>query len=284
MPLTRREILLGGIAAPAAFAKGDRRPVGLELYTVREALAADLFGTLERVAAMGFATVEFFAPYYRWSDAYAKRVRARLDDLGLACLSTHSHQGAFEPDGRGRAVELNGILGSKNPILAIPDVSPTTVAGWESFTELLADAHAVFRRAGMRGGFHNHRDEWLPLADGGGLRHGMDVIARGTPHDFTLQLDVCTCTHKGGDPVAWIKEHPGRTRSIHLKDWAPGEESDEKGYRVLLGEGVAPWKEIFAAAESVGGVELYLIEQEGSRFSEMETARRCLDAFRSMRA
>ena len=49
-----------------------------------------------------------------------------------------------------------------------------------------------------------------------------------------------------------------------------------EGFRVLFGEGVSPWKKIFEAAESVGGVEYYLIEQEGSRFPPMETAQRCL--------
>jgi sugar phosphate isomerase/epimerase len=67
-----------------------------------------------------------------------------------------------------------------------------------------------------------------------------------------------------------------------LKDWAPG--GEDKGYRVLFGEGSCPWKEIFAAAESVGGAEYYLIEQEGSRYSELETAEKCLANFKQMRA
>ncbi|MGB2652461.1 MAG: hypothetical protein WAN62_01645, partial [Candidatus Acidiferrum sp.] len=83
----------------------------------------------------------------------------------------------------------------------------------------------------------------------------------------------------GSDPVAWIRSNPGRIRSLHLKDWSP---DPGKGYTVLFGEGVANWKGIFAAAESVGGVEYYLIEQEGSRFSELETARKCLATFRGM--
>ena len=53
---------------------------------------------------------------------------------------------------------------------------------------------------------------------------------------------------------------------------------------MLFGEGVAPWKEIFEAAESVGGAQYYLIEQEGSRFPELETAERCLAAYKKMRA
>src|SRR5207253_10957906 len=96
-----------------------------------------------------------------------------------------------------------------------------------------------------------------------------------------LQLDVGTCLEAGSDPVAWIRDNPGRIRSLHLKDWSS---DPAKGYKVLFGEGSADWKNIFAAAESVGGVEYYLLEQEGSRFSELETANRCLQSFRTTHA
>jgi sugar phosphate isomerase/epimerase len=66
---------------------------------------------------------------------------------------------------------------------------------------------------------------------------------------------------------------------MHCKDWAPG---PDKGYKVLFGEGDVPWKEVFDAAEKTGGIEYYLIEQEGSRFPAMETAERCLANFRKV--
>ena len=112
----------------------------------------------------------------------------------------------------------------------------------------------------------------------------LEVIAANTPKEFMMQLDVGTCVKAGADPVGWIKANPGRIRSVHLKDWAPGTAAEEKAYRVLFGEGVSPWKEIIVAAESVGGVEYYLMEQEGSRYSEFETAQRCLDAWKALRA
>jgi sugar phosphate isomerase/epimerase len=96
-----------------------------------------------------------------------------------------------------------------------------------------------------------------------------------------LQFDIGTCVEAGSDPVAWIQANPGRIRSMHCKDWAAGE---GKGYKVLFGEGDAPWTKILAAAESVGGIEYYLIEQEGSRFPSIETAERCLAAWKKMRA
>ena len=80
--------------------------------------------------------------------------------------------------------------------------------------------------------------------------------------------------------MAFIKANPGRVKSYHLKDWSP---DPEKGYKVLLGEGSGDWPQILEAAETVGGVDYYLIEQEGSRFSPLETAKRCLENLRKMR-
>ena len=108
-----------------------------------------------------------------------------------------------------------------------------------------------------------------------------------TPASVTpgWQRDLArACIEAGADPIAWIKAHPGRIQSVHLKDWAPGTRAEEKGFRVLFGEGVTPWKEILATVESVGGVEFYLMEQEGSRYSEFETAERCLATWKKMRA
>jgi sugar phosphate isomerase/epimerase len=69
-----------------------------------------------------------------------------------------------------------------------------------------------------------------------------------------------------------------------LKDWAAPVEGDkDKGYRVLFGEGQAPWKAIFDAAENTGGAEYYLIEQEGSRYPALETAKKCLESYHTLR-
>ena len=108
----------------------------------------------------------------------------------------------------------------------------------------------------------------------------LEVIAGNTPKEFALQLDVGTCLKAGSHPVAWIRGNPGRIHSMHCKDWSP---DPAKGYTVLFGEGAGDWKAIFAAAESVGGVEYYLIEQEGSRMSELDTVRQCLKSYREMR-
>ncbi len=267
--------------APAP-AKPKRMPYGLELYSVRGEMAKDLPKTLRTVAQMGYEVVEFPGNYFGWTFAYAKDVRAQLDDLGLRCHSTHNGFASFTPgETMAKAIELNQILGCRHLILASPPPSTAGLEPWKRVCAQLAAASEQLKPHGLFAGFHNHRIEWSPID---GDRRLMDLIAASTPEEFILQLDVGTVLEAGADPIAWVKAHPGRIKSAHLKDWAPGDKADEKAYRVLFAEGVAPWKELFAALESTGGAEFYLIEQEGSRFSEFETAQRCLDAYRKLRA
>lgn len=283
-------LLLGGVLPSTAAAAGlasppvqpsRKIPIGLELYSVRGELAKDLPNTLRTVAQMGYEDVEFYAPYLAWTSPYAKGVRTQLDDLGLRCYSTHNSAAAVTPgDSMTHAIELNQILGTRHIILASPPGNVKTADDWKRFSGQLTSAVETLKPHGLTTGFHNHLVEWSPLAGGPRI---MDVLAANTPPEFVLQLDVGTCLEAGVDPVAWMKANPGRIRSLHLKDWTPGSDADQKGFRVLFGEGVGKWNEIFATAESVGGVEFYLMEQEGSRYSEFESAKRCLDTYRAMR-
>lgn len=281
--ISRRSFLALAGAASASFAfpafAAKRVPVGIELYSVRDELAKDLPGTVRAVAKMGYEVVEFFSPYYQWTPEYAKEVRKLLDDLKIKCLSTHNGANAFTPAGIGKAIELNQILGSKTIVMASAG-RVTGIDGWKGVAETLSKATEKLKPLGMRAGFHNHKMEFMPI-DG---KRPMEVLAANTPKDVTLQLDVGTCVEAGVDPIAWINANPGRIRSLHLKEWTGAEGKPDKGYRALLGEGDAPWKKIFAAAEAKGGVEYYLIEQEGSRFTPLETAEKCLATYKKMRA
>src|SRR5579862_430734 len=81
---------LRGADAIASLAPSRAIPVGLELYSVREGLKKDLDGTVKAVAAMGYQCVEFYAPYWEWSEAQTKEMRKLIDDLGVKCYSTHN--------------------------------------------------------------------------------------------------------------------------------------------------------------------------------------------------
>ena len=261
-----------GATAIRALAAGKPIPIGLELYSVRNDLQKDLMGTVRKVAKLGYQCVEFYSPYYEWTVDYTKRVRAELDGLGIHCYSTHNDPVSFAPGGVNKAMELNRILGSRYIVMASAgEVSGAD--GWKRVAETLNTANETMKAHGLHAGYHNHDAEWRQVGD----QKPIEILAANTDPSIMLQLDVGTCLEAGADPVAWVKKNPGRIRSLHLKDWSP-----EKQYAVLFGEGVAPWKELLQAAETEGGAEFFLIEQEGSRYRELETAKRCLEGYRKL--
>lgn len=262
---------LRGVASGLAASKSI--PVGLELYSVRDELKEDTEGTVEAVAKMGYQAVEFYAPYFDWTASQAKQMRALMDHLGIRCYSTHNDEAFFGSEKIDHARELNLIIGSQYMVQAWSDPKPN-LDGWKALADNLNAAADKLAPSGLKVGYHNHDAEWKAI-DG---KRPMDILAANTRPTIMLQLDVGTCLEGGADPIAWIKANPGRIRSIHCKDWSP---DPNVAYKTLFGEGKADWKGIFAAAENGGGVEYYLIEQEGSRYPQLETAKRCLDGFRS---
>src|SRR5690348_4863562 len=92
---TRRSFLAFSAATPLAirtYAATTKYPVGLELYSVREALDKDPEGTLRAVAKMGYECVEFYGPYFSWTEAQTKQMRKVMDDAGIRCYSTHNDE------------------------------------------------------------------------------------------------------------------------------------------------------------------------------------------------
>src|SRR5215470_1688960 len=273
--ISRRTFLALSATLPWAMRAGASTaiPVGLELYSVRKELQRDPQATVRAVAKMGYQGVEFYAPYFDWSEEETKQMRKLLDELGIRCFSTHNDSSFMNAENIDRARDKNLILGSKYVVMASSQPG-AGLDGWKVVADALNFAAEKLEASGLKAGYHNHQPEFTTV-DG---RRPIEILAKNTRPSIMLQLDVGTCLEAGGDPVAWIRGNPGRIRSLHCKDWS---RDPTKNYEVLFGEGSADWKGIFAAAESIGGVEYYLVEQEGSRYSELETAERCLRAFKA---
>ncbi|MBL9167753.1 MAG: sugar phosphate isomerase/epimerase [Verrucomicrobiales bacterium] len=280
--ISRRSFLAAVGATPWALSTAaaeprtrPKIPIGIQMYSVRDDEKRDLISTLGRLREMGYECVEFWAPYLDWTPSRAREIRRRLDDVGLRCYSNHTAAKHFAEESLSRAIELNHILGSRYVIMAHAGTQEN-LDGWRRTAEVLAQSATKLRKAGLGCGYHNWDVDFRPLE---GTRP-IDILTGNTPQEVAFQLDVATCLAAGADPLAFIRANPGRIKTYHLKDWSS---DPQKGYRVLLGEGVGRWGPLLETAETSGGVEHYLIEQEGSRFSQMETAKRCLDVFRSLR-
>ena len=268
LSITRRGFLALPALGAIALAKG-RIPVGLQLYSIREDCKNDLPGTLAAVAKMGYEGVEF-AGYY---DRGAKELRTMLDDRKLKPFSTHVNIKTLVGDELEKTVEFNQILGnSRITVASMP--AAKTIDTWYEYAKQFNTIAERLQRYQMRVGFHNHARE-LDLLDG---KRPFDVFGENTSAEVTMQMDLAHFPEHKLDPVDYMKRFPGRVRMMHLKDYPP----DEKF--VLLGDGVMDWKKVFVAAESVGGIECYIVEQERypAPLTPMQCVEKCLQNFRKL--
>src|SRR5258708_36833396 len=124
--LSRRSFLSFSAMLPWAVSARAAKsiPLGLELYSVREVLKKDPEATVHAVAQMGYQGVEFYAPYFEWSESQTKQMRKLLDDLGIRCFSTHNYSSYLSPEKIGRARHMDLILCSKYIVMSSSDPKP----------------------------------------------------------------------------------------------------------------------------------------------------------------
>lgn len=254
------------------------------LYGLRDELVRDFNGTLTAVRKMGYEGVEFFGPYFYWSEEYTRGVRKLLDDLGLACFSTHNESTSFTPDGFTRAMELNQILGSRG-IVAVRGLASKTgplayhgfegsgLDGYHRLADRLGEACERLHGTNMTCGFHSHGVDFEPLVDG---VRPVDILA--TVPELRFHLGASSGGEAENAAIAFMRRYPGRTQCLLCSDWP--QRPDGKG--PLVGEGKEPWKETLAAADRAGGVDFYLIQQETSAIPPLEAVAKDLAAFRRL--
>ncbi|GAB4522300.1 MAG: sugar phosphate isomerase/epimerase [Anaerolineae bacterium] len=246
-----------------------RIPIALQLYSVREDCARDLAGTLEAVARMGYEGVEF-AGYHGYS---ASQLRKLLDDLGLRVAGAHVGLDTLLGDELSRTIEFHQVLGNRFLIVpGLPEERRRSRAAWLETAALFNEIAEKVAEHGMAVGYHNHHIEFSPLE--GELP--WDTFFGNTRRDVVMQLDIGNAMHGGADPLVFLRRYPGRARSVHLKEYSATNE------KALIGEGDAPWAEVFALCESVGGTEWYIVEQESYAYPPLECVDRCLRALRAM--
>src|SRR5258708_32458987 len=113
--LSRRSFLAFSAILPWALQEraGKTIPIGLELYSVRDEFKKDPEATLRAVAQMGYQCVEFYAPYFEWSEGQAKQMRQLLNDLGIRGFSTHNNYSYLSADNISNAHAVILLLGTK---------------------------------------------------------------------------------------------------------------------------------------------------------------------------
>jgi len=260
---------LEGLAVPrqsAAPAPAKKIPVAVQLYSVREDAAKDLPGVLAAIGKMGYRGVEF-AGYYGW-DKKPKELRRLLDDNGLKCCGTHTNLETITGDALKATAELHATLG--NCYLIVPSLSVKDAQGWEDMARTFNEIDPKAKALGMRIGYHAHQGDFKKLGD----RTSWEIFFDNTVADVIMQLDTGNCLEGGGDPVAILKKYPGRSTTVHLKEYGGPEGA-------VIGQGTVPWQQVFEICESTGGTAWYIVEHEIGR-NPMASIGGCLEGLRRM--
>jgi sugar phosphate isomerase/epimerase len=260
---------LGGLVGCRVTAARRTVPVGVQLYSVRHELAADLPGTISRLSTIGFEGVEF-ADYFGRS---AQEWRSLLDDNGLRCCGTHIYLNDLQGVAFDETVAFNQVLG--NEFLIVRYLAPEQRSSAATFGQTIEQFNEIAERLaplGMRTGFHTH-GYMFETIDGKTL---WDTLADSTREGVVMQLDTGNAAEVGHDPVALIRRHPGRTRTMHAKAFAATDAA------AIVGEDDLDWPAIVDASESVGGIEWYILEYEQE--NPLVALEASLSAFRALTA
>jgi len=261
---TAAVVSAGLIASPDLFAMSNRRQIGTQLYTVRNLMAKDPIGTLEKISKIGYKTVE--GATYTGSELFygmpPEQFKMVLSDNGLEMISGHYLLGAAMPNTKGtmvndwqKAVDDAAAIGLKYMVCAhLSNTERGNLDGYQQTAEKLSTAGAISQKAGIQLCYHNHDFEFV--AQDGKLPY--DVLLQGTDPDLVkMEMDIYWVYKAKQDPIALFKKYPGRFPLWHVKDM----DNTPKQMFTEVGNGVIPFKTIFAQAK-VAGLDYFFNEQD----------------------
>ncbi|HID75727.1 MAG TPA: sugar phosphate isomerase/epimerase [Planctomycetaceae bacterium] len=259
---------LGGRPSRAGRRADRKIRIALQLYSVRHACQKDLAGVLKAVAGMGYEGVEF-AGYY---DRSAEELRQLLDQNGLVCCGTHLRLAALAEDALEETIQFNRTLGNKYLIVSwMPPSYRKSVQSVREVAERFNRLAGKLKPLGMRVGYHAHGGDFEKVEG----RTAWDIFFESTVQDVVMQLDVGNCLEGGGDPIATLKRFPGRSATIHLKEYGGPPEA-------VLGEGEVDWKQVLSICRTTGGTEWYIVEHERGVGDPLDNVRRCLENLKKL--
>ncbi|MFN3840113.1 MAG: sugar phosphate isomerase/epimerase family protein [Cyclobacteriaceae bacterium] len=256
-----------------AASTAKNKPIGLQLYTLRDVIFKDLPGTLQAVAAIGYTEVETFsyADGKIFGQPFADYVK-RAADLGLKTVSGHYMSGfnlqtsGNLRNGWERAVADAKAAGQQYMVVAyLFKEERETIDQYKALCELLNKSAEVCKRYGIKLAYHNHDFEFTPL--NGQLPYDV-MLAELDKNLVAMELDLYWVVRAGFSPLDYFLKHPGRFELWHVKDM----HRDDPTKNTDLGSGTIDFKEIFNRQEQAG-LKHFFVEQETYEISSLESVK-----------
>ncbi len=242
---------------------------GYQLYTVREALTGPeaIASTLKETKTLGYHLMESFG--YMQGTFLGMPVADFTTAVGDAELGT--------PSGHYQPIQLDGPEVGPIDTATIPQYIEAAIAlnqhwiiipwmseawrnpeGYAHLVDYLKLLGAEAAKHGKVAAWHNHEFEFLPLdptnpESPSAYQYLLESLEG---DNVVFEMDIHWVAFAGENPVTWMENYPGRFPLWHVKDFAA-----DTSTQVPVGQGVVPWEEIFAMAETAG-LQHYFIEQD----------------------
>lgn len=234
--------------ASMALPRIDR--MGLQLYTVRSALAKDIEGTIAAIAKAGITELEFFNPFGKdvaWWNALLKKHNLTAPSSHEALPKTDDEWGPI----------FDRAHGMGHKLVVVPYVGDEyrgSKANWMKLADRLNKGAAKATAAGLQFAYHNHDFEFAPVEG----TTGYDIITTNTDANAVkLEMDIYWTVKAGQDPLALMKRWPNRIVAVHVKDAGPAPERK----MMEVGAGTIDFKTILATGRKQG-LQHWFIEHD----------------------
>jgi sugar phosphate isomerase/epimerase len=248
------------VTDPAAEA-ASRPGLAVMMYTVLAQATADLEGTLDRIAAIGYQGIETYGLVEHFGP---ERVRRAIAAAGLTLTSAHT---PFATGDRAEQIlDQNAELGATILVWSMEreefDSPAAIIRGAERVNE--AAERAAGR--GMTVAYHNHFAEFAQFFDG---RQAYDLLLEQLDDRVLVELDAYWALMGGADAAKVLARLGGRARLIHIKDGPAVSYEDD--VMVPIGEGQIDWASVLTAPS---GLQWHIVELERLHVGTFEALER----------
>ena len=243
--------------------------VGLQLYTIRDAMGKDVPGSLKLVSDTGFKYLEMASyndgKFYGYLPGEFKKM---VNDLGMEILSSHAgiKPTGISSDEAKKMADDHAKVGAKYCLQPwIEEADRKSISGFQKMVAEWNKVGKIMKENGVQFGYHNHNFEFGPVE---GKIPYFDVFLPEMDKEYmTLELDLFWVTKAGINPVELFKKYPGRFQLFHMKDMYTKEAPFFKTVSTdfaPVGAGLINFKEILAA-KNIAGMKYMFVEQDATK-------------------
>jgi sugar phosphate isomerase/epimerase len=244
--------------------------LGLQLYTIRDAMGKDVPGSLKKVSDIGYKYLELASyadgKFYGYKPVEFRKL---VNDLGMEILSSHTQvEIPGDPiDNAKKIADDHAILGVKYCMQPwIVEEDRKTIASFQKMAAHWNQVGAIMKKNGIQFGYHNHNFEFGTVE---GKIPYFDVFMVELDKDLvTMELDLFWTIKAGQNPVKIFKKYPGRFQLFHMKDMYTKQATIFTTNGVSdfapVGSGLINFKEILAA-KKIAGMKYMFVEQDSTK-------------------